>query len=131
MTWEYLAGFTDGDGCITREWGRGKKYPHARLRWAQKQSDAAVLFDIAEFLRTQGLKVSTRNFSVAYAGHRYPQMELGITNADDTCRALEAMLPYLIVKRERAIEAVSLLASIRRLKSQYGNKYRVALRGVA
>lgn len=130
MTWAYLAGFTDGDGCITRECSKGK-YPYARVRWNQKQADGAVLLEIGEFLRQQGVKLTERNFSVARAGHRYPQMELGVTNADDTLTVLEGILPYLVVKRERAIEAISLLTNIRRLKAQYGNKYRVQLRAVS
>lgn len=123
MTWEYLAGFTDGDGCITRECAKGT-YSYARIRWAQKQDVSDVLYEIAKFLRRNGIKVTTRNFSVARAGHKYPQTELGITNADDTRKALEFLLPYLVVKRQRAIEALSILRVVHSLKDRFGNKYR-------
>lgn len=130
MNWAYVAGFTDGDGCITLELSKNK-YRSSRIRWAQKESQSAVLDDIAEFLRLQGLKVSTRNFSVARAGHKYPQRELGITNAADTRLALHAMLPFLIVKRERALEALEFLDEVHDLKAQYGPKYRQAMLAAA
>lgn len=126
MNWAYLAGFTDGDGCITREMAKGR-YAYARLRWAQKQDQSQVLFEIADFLRMQGIKVTSRNFSVAHAGHKYPQCELGITNADDTRKALQKMLPYLVVKRHRAIEALFILEFVKRMKELHGNKYRIHL----
>lgn len=130
MTWQYLAGFTDGDGCITRECSK-RTYAYARLRWAQRLDAGRVLEEIADFLRAEGLKVTARNFSVARQGHRYPQAELAISNADDTRQALEAMLPYLVVKRDRAIEALALLRIVHRFKQQFGNKYRRHLQGVA
>jgi hypothetical protein len=49
--------------------------------------------------------VSERNLSVSRAGHRYPQRELGLTNAEDTRLILRRLLPYLVVKRERAEKA--------------------------
>ncbi len=123
MDWRYLAGFTDGDGCITIETSKGK-YRYSRLRWSQKASDSLVLGEIARFLRSEGLKVSERNVSAAWKGHRYPQCELGITNAEDTRRALREMVPYLIVKKQRAMEALTVLDEVAELKKLYGNKYR-------
>ena len=123
MDWAYLAGFTDGDGCITREVSK-KTYHYSRLRWAQKESTSAVLDEIADFLRGFGLKVGTSNFSVARAGHKYPQRSLAITNAADTRIALRYMLPHLVVKRERAVEALILLDAVAEAKAKYGNKYR-------
>jgi hypothetical protein len=130
VTWAYLAGFTDGDGCIVLEVAKGT-YRYARLRWSQKLENARVLEEIAAFLRSQGLKVSSRNFSVATKGHRYPQCELAITNGDDTRKALEEMLPFLIVKRDRAVQALAMAQFVARMKEKYGNKYRRHLRVVA
>jgi hypothetical protein len=125
VNWAYLAGFTDGDGCITLQ-VKGQ-YVVPRIRWAQKEADSAVLDRIAEFLDTQGFKNGGRSFSVARAGHKYPQRELWITNNEDTRRALIEMLPYLVVKRDRAAEAVDVLNTIHGLKLRFGNKYRVRL----
>jgi intein/homing endonuclease len=130
VNWAYLAGFTDGDGCVTVEYGRGNRYFFGRIRWSQKAAASQVLHEIADFLRSNDIKVTERNFSIATAGHKYPQMELAITNAEDTRRALTEMLPYLIVKRERAVQLLSVLNSVKALKEKHGNKYRVALRKV-
>ncbi len=128
--WAYLAGFTDGDGCITRETSKGS-YHYARIRWNQKESDSAVLDVIAEFLTRQGIKLTSRNFTVSRAGHKYPQRELGVTNAGDTRLVIRKLLPYLIVKRARAEEMLVILDHVHELKQQYGNKYRIATGGCA
>lgn len=106
------------------EWSKGT-YRYSRLRWGQKESANQVLHEIAAFLRSEGLKVSERNFSVSRLGNKFPQSELGITNAEDTRVAIRAMLPYFIVKKERAIEALAILDEVHDLKLRYGNKYRV------
>jgi hypothetical protein len=126
MDWAYLAGFTDGDGCITRECAKGT-YHYARIRWAQKEANSAVLDEIANFLHSKGVKLTARNFSVCLKGHAYPQRELGITNAGDTRTVLHEMLPYLILKRDRAIEALSVLDAVAEAKAKYGNRYRAHL----
>src|SRR6266487_6114464 len=92
LMWAYLAGFTDGDGCITRELSKGS-YHYARIRWNQKESDSAVLDVIAEFLTRQGIKLTSRNFTVSRAGHKYPQRELGVTIAGDTRLVIRKLLP--------------------------------------
>jgi hypothetical protein len=128
--WAYLAGFTDGDGCITREISK-RSYHYARIRWAQKESDSAVLDEIGTFLAAQGIKVSQRQFAVARAGHKFPQRELGITNAGDTRLVLRQLLPYLIVKKARAEEALVVLDHVHDMKQRYGNKYRISTGGCA
>jgi hypothetical protein len=127
-SWAYLAGFTDGDGCISREVSKGR-YTYARIRWNQKESDSAVLDWIGDFLVSQGIKTGSRRYSVATAGHRYPQRELGITNAEDTRLVLHQLVPYLVVKRQRAIEALALLDHVHQMKLIYGNKYRISTGG--
>jgi hypothetical protein len=122
--WAYLAGFTDGDGCISLETSKGT-YRYSRIRWAQKESDSAVLDWVAAFLAGQDLKVTLRNFSVSTRGHRYPQRELAVTNGADTRVILQRLLPYLIVKRDRALAALAILNKVHDLKALYGNKYRI------
>jgi LAGLIDADG endonuclease len=128
--WAYLAGFTDGDGCISRETSKGS-YHYSRIRWSQKESESAVLDEIAEFLGRQGIKLTQRNFSVSHAGHKFPQRELGVTNAADTRLVLHQLLPYLIIKRERAEEALVVLDHVYELKQRLGNKYRISTGGCA
>lgn len=128
--WAYLAGFTDGDGCISLETSKNC-YHYSRVRWAQKESDSAVLDRIGDFLAAQGIKVSTRQFSVSIASHKYPQRELAITNAGDTRLVLHELLPYLIVKKARAEEALIVLDHVHDLKQRFGNKYRISTGGCA
>jgi hypothetical protein len=128
--WAYLAGFTDGDGCISLETSK-RTYHYSRIRWSQKASDSAVLDAIADFLIRQGIKLTDRNFAVVQAGHKYPQRELAVTNAGDTRSVLHRILPYLIVKRARAEEALVVLDHVYELKQQYGNKYRISAGGCA
>jgi len=126
ITWQWLAGFTDGDGCISMEVSKGR-YRYSRIRWSQKESTSWVLDEILELLQKYDVKVTDRNFSVAIKGHKYPQRELCITNAADTRFVLRKLLPYLVVKRERAIEALEILDEVHRLKKKYGWKYRVRM----
>lgn len=123
--WAYLAGFTDGDGCISLEKSK-RTYHYSRIRWSQKEADSAVLDVIGDFLIRQGIKLTDRNYSVSRAGHKYPQRELCVTNAGDTRLVLHQLLPYLVVKRARAEEALIVLDHVHELKQQYGNKYRIS-----
>ncbi len=128
--WAYLGGFTDGDGCITREMSKGS-YHYSRIRWSQKAADSMILDVISDFLIRQGIKLTDRNFSVSTATHKYPQRELGVTNAADTRLVLHRLLPYLILKRARAEEALIVLDHVYEQKQKYGNKYRISTGGCA
>jgi hypothetical protein len=131
LKWAYLAGFTDGDGCIYYGFKEKKGVPYlsVRIRWAQKESDSAVLDWISDFLLARGIKPGLRRFSVATAGHQYPQRELGINNNDDARLVLCGITPYLVVKRRRGEEALAKLEEIHALRQQYGARYRLALLG--
>lgn len=124
-SWAYLAGFTDGDGCISYETAK-RRYHYARVRWAQKEATSQVLDWIATFLSAQGIKIGVRNFSVARKSQCYPQRELAITNVADSRIVIRRMLPYLVLKRGRALEALEILDEVHELKTLYGNKYRIS-----
>ena len=75
--------------------------------------------------------MTARSFSVATQGHKYPQRELAVTNAGDTRTVILALLPHLIVKRPRALEALKALNYAHDMKVLYGNKYRTHLAKLA
>jgi intein/homing endonuclease len=131
LMWAYLAGFTDGDGCIAYsiKVKKGVSYLSVVIRWAQKESESTVLDWISDFLLVQGIKPGLRRFSVARSGHQYPQRELGIRNNDDARLVLRGIAPYLVVKRQRGEEALAKLEEIHALRQQYGPRYRLALIG--
>lgn len=126
MNWAYLAGFTDGDGCITRECAKNT-YVYARVRWSQKAASSCVLDAIDAFLTAEGVSFFGRNYSVATKGHKYPQRELGLVGTPGTQIVLRAMLPYLVLKKQQATEALEILDQIAVFKAKYGNKYRRCL----
>ena len=85
ITWEYLAGFIDADGCY------GIYTNGARLTIGQKHRE--VLDAIKEFLNIENkLSVSKNCFY------------LQISQQGQLFEIIEETLPFMIVKREKALE---------------------------
>lgn len=83
MNWDYLAGFTDGEGCI-------KMYNGPRITYGQKSVE--ILEEIRHFLGLDHLKITySRNCNY-----------LQICDAKAICRILTELVPRLIVKKEDA-----------------------------
>jgi hypothetical protein len=97
ITWEYLAGFFDGEGCIYWMKSGNRKYciVHVSQGWVN-ENRSGVLQDILAFLLEHG--INARKVSYTNANdHRV------ITSATIACRQwLEGMLPFLRVKRSAA-----------------------------
>lgn len=123
MNWAYLAGFTDGDGCIALQ-TKKDKYVFVRIRWSQKESESQVLDEIQKFFIEQGIPCSDRKFSVSLNGHKFPQRELGLTNNVVVRQVLKEMLPYLILKKEKAEYALTILDAVAEAKAKYGWQYK-------
>jgi hypothetical protein len=102
ISWEYLAGFIDGEGCIKcyRSGGEYKNLERKKLRprITIGQKDREVLDEIQTFLGTN-LKVT-----LSYDCHY-----LQICSVYHVRRILTNILPYLVVKRKDAEEALALL----------------------
>jgi intein/homing endonuclease len=128
ISWAYLAGFTDGDGCITTYWSKNRSYLNVRVKWTQKESDSVVLDAISIFLVENGIKVTERQVSVYQGGHKFPQRELCISNNSDVAAVLRGILPYLVLKADKARETLQGLDEIEDLKKRFGRKYRVNAR---
>ena len=105
MTWEYIAGFTDGEGYIlnrhytTKEYSKnvGKWYTTTRHRrrivLTQSDKQCKVLYDIGEFLDKE-LNTSIKIYNRKDGNH-----QLMIIRDADTKAVAEKILPFSIVKR--------------------------------
>jgi hypothetical protein len=125
MKWEYVAGFTDGDGCISifNPWTRISSYKWVTLIWNQKASESVVLDHLLAFFNEEGIDVSPRRYSTNVAGRQFPQRELRIYEPAFVRRILEAMEPHLVLKRAKALEGLEVLDLLDRARAEAGYYY--------
>jgi intein-encoded DNA endonuclease-like protein len=91
---EYIAGFFDGEGCVSCIPFKGHKYKRRYVSIANK--DKGVL----ELIQKQyggSLRLKT---------NKNPCWQLDMTQKSQIKRLLEDILPYMIVKREGALECL-------------------------
>lgn len=96
MTWQYVAGFFDGEGCVQY------KPTHScfNLQITQSMKQDAVLFQIQEFLTSHAIRSQMQTRLDVRVRH------LRITNAEGILLFLRQALPYLIVKKQKAELAI-------------------------
>jgi hypothetical protein len=103
LSWQYIAGFFDGEGWISYS-GYKKVTPVTGVRQAARPD--RILHLIAQFLGSNGVRFSlhpnkqTRPSSL-------PQETLLILDWKSILRFLEAVFPYLVVKRAKAKHAIA------------------------
>lgn len=109
ISWEYVAGFFDGEGCVDCRIGTqttGTIRRQSRLKVYQNRRD--VLDAIVTFLEIEGIKATvethTRPDRIAM-GHG-GSFALAVNGVLNVYKMLYGMLPYLIVKSEEASLAV-------------------------
>lgn len=96
MTAEYIAGFIDGEGTI--------QITGNRVRITIPQTNFEVLEEIRNFLGVgKVFKEKKRQ------AHWKDSWVYYTTNTKDTCKVLELIKTYLIVKKDRAFEALEVL----------------------
>lgn len=96
ISWEYLAGFVDGEGCI-KIYTKPSGYKVVRCTIGQKHRE--VLDQIQTFLMTNNAITLSR-------GCYYLQLNSRI----DVEHFLLGILPYLIVKKQDALAVLELYA---------------------
>ena len=113
ITWQYIAGFFDGEGTIfyTTTWAKNRKtgkrtYKCKRIAVAVAQSlpQKKVILEIAEFLRKQKI-----GFSFVKSKKHIPYLRLDIGVRGEQISFLKEVLPYLIVKKEKAVDGLKFL----------------------
>lgn len=112
MSWAYLAGFFDGEGCIEiakASAGHSYRFERVRVRICQSDSQAAVLDEIAEFLIERGFHPTLGQHRPA-SGSWQAATRLTLNRAAENRRFLTKILPHLRVKQEKAQEALVFLS---------------------
>ena len=108
LTWGYVAGFTDGEGCIFFRNYENRRGITVGISWSQAEDAAWVLCEIADFLRERDIVVSERVYD-------HPQLKCGearritVQRQEDVRHVLMHLLPYLIVKLDDAIRCLEKL----------------------
>src|SRR5215471_15933376 len=97
MTWEYVAGFFDGEGSV--HYGRTPTERRiVRVTFTQGVKQNHVLYEIQEFLESYDIKSGMNGLGTKLR-----------VSLPDIPVCLEYMLPHLIVKREKATECLAFL----------------------
>lgn len=103
VTWEWLAGFTDGDGCIAIPKNAVQRPSQIKVTWYQADAAWMVLGEITDFLEEQGIE---------YHLYLHPTddvWQLRVQGAALTEQVLEMLEPHLILKQEKAQQALEVL----------------------
>lgn len=109
MTWQYLAGFTDGDGSIYCYENKGGR--DVGVRWYQSGDEAWVLVEISDFLNSFGVETVLYEAMASETSlQKKPSFHLSVRFWRDSLVVINHLLPYLIVKKPNAEVALRYLA---------------------
>lgn len=92
MTWEYLAGFFDGEGHTN---ARHRPNGTWSFIWQITQKNEEVLDEIASFLEAEGYHVLWQNNRVKHCA------VISVHRVGDVERLLNQLRPLVIVKRDQ------------------------------
>jgi len=114
MDWQYLAGFTDGEGWIG--WSEGREKDRggrgARMIWGQKTK--APLDEIEVFLKEAGCNNPRLYQTPAYGERGIEMWMLAVSNCHDVRIVLLGLIPHLIVKKGKAEFVLEKLETVTR-----------------
>lgn len=127
VTWQWLAGFTDGDGCIQTNEEPRRQISAVRVSWGQKDEDAEVLDAISEFLASEGVIACVYKSAIVTQGHAYPQAVLSVANQAEVYVLLQRLAPFLVAKQDKAYYGIALLDYITEQRENGVRNWRIAL----
>lgn len=108
MTWEYLAGFFDGEGCITSMKVKKGYKMVGRIQISQSQDRGKILLDeIREFFAQHGITSSI--CSRAPYGNRVEGHFLYINSQESSMKFMRGVFPYLRIKKLEAQDTMRYL----------------------
>ena len=115
MTWEYLAGFVDGEGHISVR--NGAVNGGVRLNIAQAGDvGKCVLLTIREFLLARGITPTQVREIHRRPGHLQCYV-LEVTKRAELMKVLKRLLPHLIVKKVVAQDVLRFLVAFPPLRN--------------
>jgi intein/homing endonuclease len=103
MSWEYIAGFFDGEGHVEKP-SRGRHF-NCKVTIGQLVRHRGVLDEIVEFLREYGIKAKIYDHPLGE--RRSPMCYLIITSVVNAEAFLTALLPHLRVKRTDVLASLA------------------------
>jgi len=107
ITWEYIAGFFDGEGCISIKRRSRKEHRHLKrisCNLTQAEFQGQVIYRIRDFLlRNKIWNKVYRNET----GRKNAILHLHIDSHIEMKKFLTKILPFLIVKRKKALTALA------------------------
>ena len=115
ITWQYIAGFFDGEGTIfyTNSWAKNRndgkrtiKCKRLVVSVVQGLPQKKVILEIGKFLKKQKI-----GFTFVKTIKYIPYLRLDIGIRGNQIYFLEKILPYIIVKKKKAIEGLKFLKS--------------------
>jgi intein/homing endonuclease len=109
MSWAYIAGFFDGEGCLPA-WGTGmfSGDVHHRvgrfcIQICQTQEEGRrILLEIADFLASNGIDAGVRSRSMMRQENWALPWNLTINGSGYVVKFIDGVYPYLRVKKQRA-----------------------------
>ena len=107
MTWAYIAGFTDGEGCIgMRQAGENSFYFPISIAQAGS-SGKKVLTEIQNFLESEGItsKVYERRATLGPLS-KLTQYSLYLGKRDSVQKFIKGILPFSRTKKLKAQDAL-------------------------
>jgi hypothetical protein len=112
MTWAYLAGFTDGDGCIS---SGGTNSPlDFRIQWWQTVDEGWVLVEIQEFLEGFGIHSVLKAYEAGKVGGKNSRAmaRLTVHRRQDVLSVCKGLRKHLIVKQDKADMVISAILAL-------------------
>ncbi len=107
VTWQYLAGFTDGDGTMGM-YGK-KRGGDVRVAWLQAEANSWILVELMEFLDLH--EISYKSYSREKEGRTY--FTVRVTKRESVEFLLSMLEPHLILKRPLAQTILSQMGAVK------------------
>jgi len=102
ITWEYLAGFFDGEGCIYSN--LKKNHTYAGIYQAEHQS--SVLYAIQKFLKKNNIESKIYIRKEIRKNQNYKGVSLEIAHRIELLNFLKVIQPYLFVKKKKCDQVI-------------------------
>jgi hypothetical protein len=104
MNWSYIAGFFDGEGCVSK--ANAKHCDLYAVHMAQHVKQDEVIYRIKDFLVEKGIPVRLYRERNTFKQQEHFMTRLVISKQCDVEKFLKAVLSLLLVKRKNALLAL-------------------------